>query len=347
MRAGSDPVRLDPVRLAGWLGDRVPDLDPPLTIATIEGGLSNLTFLVTDAAGRRWVLRRPPWHGILPSAHDVLRESRVMAALAATGVPVPPVVGAEPDPAVLGEAPFFVMDYVDGLVLRDAAQATALAPVHREQLGRHAISVLATLHSLDPDAVGLGDLGRRDGYVQRQLRRWWRQWQDSRTRDQPLVERLHHRLSAAVPPQRRTSIVHGDYRLDNLIVDRHGTVRAVLDWELCTLGDPLADLGSTLAYWIEPGEAPYQRLTPLTTSPGFPSRTALLSHYAELTGEPIPDAGYYTALGRWKIAIILEGVYARYATGAMAGSTDHVAGLLDDADRFLERALDDIDRTSR
>jgi aminoglycoside phosphotransferase (APT) family kinase protein len=337
---------LDLPRLTDWLRDRVPDLAPPLTATIIEGGLSNLTFRLTDAAGRRWVLRRPPWHGVLPSAHDVLREHRVIAALAGTGVPVPPVVGAEADPAPLG-APFFVMAYVDGLVLRGGDQAGgAFAPPLRWKLGLRAVEALAGLHGVDPDAVGLGQLGRRDGYVQRQLRRWWRQWQDSRTRDQPLVDELHRRLTAAAPPQRRSGIVHGDFRLDNLIVGRDGEVRAVLDWELCTLGDPLADLGGTLAYWVEPGEPPFERLASLPACAGFPTRAALLERYAEVTGDPVDHAGFYTALGRWKIAIILEGVYARYAAGAMTGSAADVAGLRHDADRLLQHAVDELDRAA-
>jgi aminoglycoside phosphotransferase (APT) family kinase protein len=330
---------LEFVQLAQWLGQRVPALTPPLVAERINGGLSNLTYLLTDAAGRRWVLRRPPPHGVLASAHDVIREHRVMTALAGSAVPVPGTIGAEPDPAILG-APFFVMDHIPGAVLRTTADSRAtFTATQRQHLGHELITIQAELHRTDPDAVGLGDLGRRDRYVHRQLRRWSRQWDASRTRDQPQATEVHRRLYAAIPLQRRTSIVHGDFRLDNVIIDHDGTIRAVLDWELCTLGDPLADLGTTMAYWLEPDDPPFEFLPLPTGCHGYPTRAELCQRYAELSHNSVDNIDYYTALGRWKLAIILEGVYARYVSGAMGATDSDPAGLLRSADRLFEQAL--------
>jgi aminoglycoside phosphotransferase (APT) family kinase protein len=335
---------VDLARLTGWLAPRT-GLVPPLTATRVHGGLSNLTYVLGDAAGRRWVLRRPPLHGVLPSAHDVLREHRVMTALAGSAVPVPATVGAEASPGVLG-APFFVMEHVAGVVLRTPADSEAtLTAGQRRHAAHRLVETLARLHDIVPERVGLGDLGRHDGYVHRQLRRWSHQWEASRTRDQPIAAEVHRRLGLAVPPQRRTSIVHGDFRLDNMVVDERGDIRAVLDWELCTLGDPLADLGTTLAYWLEPDEPPLEHLPLPTGRPGFPTREELRRRYAALTGDDPDDVGYYTALGRWKIAIILEGVYARYVSGAMGGSGSDPSGLVRSADRLFRQALVDLDRT--
>jgi aminoglycoside phosphotransferase (APT) family kinase protein len=304
-----------------WIAART-SIVPPLRFEVIQGGRSNLTYTVTDAAGTRLILRRPPLHGVLESAHDMGREHRIIAALAGTDVPVPPTLGYEPDPEVSG-APFYVMAYVPGEVIRDTATATrALTPATRAAAGEDVVDVLVRLHAIDPDEVGLGDLARRDGYLDRQLRRWHRQLGAGRTRDLPLLDEVHRRLTSAIPEQGPATIVHGDYRLDNLILDpTTGRIQAVLDWELTTLGDPLADIGLLQVYWSEPDDGAPALLDAPTTVPGFPRRRDLAERYATRSGRDLSDLQYYVAFGYWKLACILEGVYGRYASGAY-GDTD-------------------------
>ena len=230
----------------------MPAARPPLTYERIAGGHSNLTYRVADAAGSEWALRRPPLGKTLSSAHDMAREHRVVAALGGTPVPVAPVVGLCEDESVNG-APFYVMDFVRGPVLRGVAEAEAAFPDEgdRREIGMRVADTLAAIHAVDPDAVGLGDLGRKEDYVARQLRRWYGQWEKSKTRELAAIDRVHDRLAARIPAQEGASIVHGDYRLDNMILTDSGEVAAVVDWELCTLGDPLADVGTLMAYWPE------------------------------------------------------------------------------------------------
>ena len=315
-------VGIDVGNVTRWFGEHVPGAVPPLDFALIAGGRSNLTFKVTDAAGSAWVLRRPPVGHVLATAHDMAREHRIIAALAPTPVPVPTPFGLCTDDAVNG-APFFVMAYLDGHVLRDAKMAEALyTPNQRRQAGHDLIDVLARLHAVDLDAAGLADLGRTEGYIARQLKRWYGQFQASTAetgRSVPLVDAVHARLSATVPEQQGATIVHGDYRLDNTVLDDEGRVLGVLDWELCTLGDPLADIGLLMVYWAEPGdEAPVLGVAP-TTAGGFPSRKEMKARYAERTGRDVSVLDFYVAFGYWKLACILEGVYTRYAAGAGGG----------------------------
>lgn len=307
---------IDPGPVTAWMAQQIPGLCPPLAFAVLAGGRSNLTYAVTDAAGGRWVLRRPPLRGVLASAHDMGREHRVIAALGPTAVPVPQAVGLCADPAVTG-APFYVMGHVDGLVLRDRA-AAALLPGHdaRRRAGEDLLDTLVALHAVDPAAVGLGDLGRRDGYVARQLRRWHGQWQQSRTRPVPAVDEVHARLAARLPDQQGATIVHGDYRLDNTVVGPDGRVAAVLDWELCTLGDPLADVGLLMVYWSQAGDAFTALPSGASAEPGFPSRADLRDRYAARSGRDLADLEVYVALANWKLAIVLEGVLARFTAGA-------------------------------
>jgi aminoglycoside phosphotransferase (APT) family kinase protein len=307
--------------VTAWFVEHVPGLRPPLTFSLIAGGRSNLTYRVTDAAGGVWVLRRPPLGSVLASAHDMGREHRVMAALANTPVPVPPVIGLCADESVNG-APFYVMEFVDGLVLRDESAVTSVSEPVRWASAESLVDVLADLHAVDPDAVGLGDLGRKEGYVERLLRRWRGQWEQSKTREIPLVEEVAERLARGVPDQGPATIVHGDYRLDNAIVSpEDGRLRAVLDWELCTLGDPLADVGLLMVYWTEPDDEVSPLFWAPTRAPGFPGRKEVAARYAERSGRDLSELDFYVALGLWKIATILEGVYARYAAGAY-GQTD-------------------------
>jgi aminoglycoside phosphotransferase (APT) family kinase protein len=249
------------------------------------------------------------------------REHRIMTALAGSPVPVPPVVGLCTDEAVIG-APFYVMRFVDGLILRDPEAVAPVAEAIRVAASEALVDTLAALHDVDPDTVGLGDLGRRDGYVERTLKRWRGQWEKSKSREIPLIEDVADRLAAAVPAAGPARIVHGDYRLDNAIVSAEdGSVQAVLDWELCTLGDPLADLGMLLVYWTEPGDETSALFWAPTTAPGFPGRKEVAARYAAASGRDLSELDYYVALGYWKIAVILEGVYVRYASGAY-GATD-------------------------
>jgi aminoglycoside phosphotransferase (APT) family kinase protein len=339
------PEGIDAAGVTGWFETHAPGVAPPLRFSLIAGGRSNFTYTVTDSAGQRFVLRRPPLGPLLPSAHDMGREHRIMTALAGSPVPVPPVVGLCTDEAVTG-APFYVMRFVDGVILRDQPTAESVPEPIRTAAVDSLVDVLADLHGLDPAAVGLGDLGRQDGYVERLLRRWRGQWEKSKTRDLPIVDEVAERLAAAIPSAGPARVVHGDYRLDNVIVSPDdGSVQAVLDWELCTLGDPLADVGMLLVYWTEPGDE-FSALTwAPTMAPGFPGRKEVAARYAAVSGRDLSEIDYYVALGYWKIAVILEGVYARYRSGAYGETDDSwrafeqsVPQLADAADEAARRA---------
>jgi aminoglycoside phosphotransferase (APT) family kinase protein len=310
------PEGVNPEALTAWFGVHVPVARPPLAFSLIEAGHSNMTFVVTDAGRRRWVLRRPPLHNVLATAHDMGREHRAIAALAPEGFPVPRPLGLCADPDVNG-APFYVMEHVEGSVLRDAEASGAVPIATRRALSRSLVDVLARLHGFDPDAVGLGDHGRREGYVARQLRRWLRQVENTDTVERPEIRAVHDHLAARVPHQSTTGIVHGDYRLDNCIVGDDGQVRAVLDWELCTLGDVLADVAILLTYWSEPGDDSQALDNAPTAVEGFYSRAELLDAYAEASGRSLDLIDFYLAWGAWRLACILVGVEARYLAGAM------------------------------
>jgi aminoglycoside phosphotransferase (APT) family kinase protein len=320
---------IDVGAVTAWLLARRPDVVTPLTFDVIAGGRSNLTYLVTDAVGARFVLRRPPLHSVLESAHDVAREARLMSALAGSEVPVPTVIGVETTADVNG-APFFVMDHVDGIIARDSVTARALLTV--EQRGHASaalVDTLGALHRTDVDAVGLGDLARRDGYVERQLRRWTGQLEKGSTRELPLLVEVGKRLAADVPTQQQVSIVHGDYRLDNLILSPDATqVKAVLDWELCTLGDPLADVGLLHVYWAESVDGDALPLGDMpTVLDGFWSRQQVIDAYAAASPLDLSELEYYIAFGFWKLAIILEGVFQRFTAGAYEHTDDGVLAM--------------------
>lgn len=310
---------IDTDNLTAWFEAHAPGVEPPLTFGLVTGGRSNLTFRVEDRAGHAWVLRRPPLGHVLATAHDMGREHSIQSALAATDVPVPGIVGLCQDEAVNG-APFYVMDFVEGAVLRDRTSGETLDLAAREHAGDQIAEVLARIHAVDVDAVGLGDLGRKEAYLERQLKRWHRQWEQSKTRDLPVVDQVHAELTARAPEQGPATIVHGDYRLDNCLVGKDGTIEAVLDWELCTLGDPLADVGLLLVYWAEPGDKHAPLGDSATTLDGFPDRAALAEAYAHASGRDLSGIDYYVAFGYWKLACILEGVYARYRAGVMGES---------------------------
>ncbi len=307
-------VHVAPV--TAWFEANVAGVVPPLTFDLIAGGRSNLTFRVDDAAGASWVLRRPPMGHVLATAHDMGREHRIIAALAPTDVPVPRAVGICTDPEV-NDAPFYVMEHLDGLVFRDAGVAADVTPEVRRRAGLSIAETLARIHAVDPDAVGLGDLGRKEGYIARQLKRWNEQFEKARTREVPEVTAAFERLSASIPEQQGATIVHGDYRLDNCMLHPTGDVMAVLDWEICTLGDPLADLGLLMVYWTEAND-PFAALPGSATAmEGFPTRSELIDAYRAASGREVGDLDYYQAFGYWKLACILEGVFTRYKAGAM------------------------------
>ena len=314
-RTADAPEGIDRAGVEGWFVEYVPEAVLPLSFERIAGGHSNLTYGVSDAADRRWALRRPPLGKRLGSAHDMGREHRVVSALGPTDVPVAPVVGLCEDESVNG-APFYVMEFVEGPILRGLAEADAFPDeADRRAIGERVADTLVAIHAVDPDAVGLGDLGRKEDYVARQLRRWHGQWEKSKTRELPSIDQVHERLSARIPEQGPATIVHGDYRLDNMILTPGGEVAAVVDWELCTLGDPLADIGLLMVYWPDSGED-IALGQPANLAPGFPSRDELRVRYAERSGRDLSQLDFFVALGYWKLAIILEGVYARYAAGA-------------------------------
>ena len=303
---------IDQPNLEAWFEEHVPGAAPPLTFERISGGHSNLTYAVADAARGRWALRRPPLGRRLASAHDVAREHRIISALQETEVPVPPIVGLCEDESVNG-APFYVMDFVKGPILRSRQEAErSFDEAQRGPIGERVVDTLVAIHGIDPDRVGLGELGKKRDYVARQLHRWQGQWEKSKTRELPLIDDVHQRLFERIPEQGPATIVHGDYRLDNMILTNAGEVAAVVDWELCTLGDPLADVGMLIVYWSEDGDELMPLLQAPTTAAGFPSREQVRERYAERSGRDLSQIDFYVALGWWKLAIILEGVYSRY-----------------------------------
>jgi aminoglycoside phosphotransferase (APT) family kinase protein len=310
---------IDAPRVTEWLLEHVPDLARPLTYERIGDGQSNLTFRVDAPDGRTLVLRRPPLGEILASAHDVAREHRILTALHPTGFPVPRTLALCDDVGVTG-APFYAMEHVAGLTLTRTAAAEQLAPETRTATGRALATTLARLHAIDLDGAGLGDFRRPESLISRQLRRWRRQWNASRTRDLPDIEEVADRLEATMPVERETVLLHGDYHLLNLVVGDDGAVRAVLDWELCTAGDPLADVGQMVAYWNELRSPDGFFRDPVAALDGFPGAAELAADYARASGRDLAELGYWVAFAYWKIAIIIEGVYRRWLNDPENGS---------------------------
>ena len=306
--------------VSAWFEANVPGVALPLTFELIAGGHSNLTFKATDTRGQSYVLRRPPLYQVLATAHDMGREHKVIAALEDTDVPVPRTYGLCED-EVVNERPFYVMEFVDGQVVRNQKQAAELDAELRQVASRSVADTLAHIHAVDVDEVGLGDLGRKEDYIARQLRRWLRQFEESKTRNRPEIQQVHDHLTARIPEQGQAGIVHGDYRLDNCMLDGDGQVAAVLDWELCTLGDRNADVAQLLVYWAEPGDPESALDSPPTGAPGFASRAEMLNLYQEASGRDVDNFEFYMTFGYWKLACILEGVYSRYIGGAMGDKT--------------------------
>ncbi len=298
-----------------WLSARVDNLGSPLKFELITGGHSNLTYRVTDNNDRKWVLRRPPLGHVLEGAHDMVREHRLLSSLDDSDVPVPPVVGLCTDSTING-ADFYVTEFVEGYVLRDQDSASDVATDKRPVVGPKLIEALAAIHSVDLEATSLADLGKREDYVARQLRTWLRQFNAMTSRKLPVIEEVHDVLTTNIPEQREATLIHGDFRLDNCLVSPQGEVAAVLDWEISTLGDPLADLGILLAYWSEPDDQFLPLGDAATIYGGFSSRQVLVTEYGRVTGRDTSDMDFFFAFASWRLACILEGVHARYVGGA-------------------------------
>jgi aminoglycoside phosphotransferase (APT) family kinase protein len=334
--------------VTAWFEANVDGAKGPLAFELIAGGHSNLTFGVTGAMGGRWVLRRPPLGHVLATAHDMRREHTIISALGPTPVPVAPAIGLCTDEDVNG-APFYVMGYVDGNVIRDADAARAhLDEDGRRQASESVADVMADIHAVDVDAVGLGELGKKEGYIARQLKRWYSQFQQSQElteRPVPLIHEVHDTLSACIPQQEGATIVHGDYRLDNCMLGYDNEIAAVLDWEICTLGDPLADVGLLMVYWNEASDSHDTLITAsATTLPGFATRAELLERYAKTSGRDLSAIDFYVAFGYWKLACIVEGVYARYAHGAMGKPAQGFEAFATQTVRLAEAAKAAVDK---
>ena len=368
----SPPGIPSPERLAAWLNDHVQEGPVELHgVELIAGGRSNLTYRLSvsgPAGDRLLVLRRPPLGHVLPTAHDMSREFRVLSALSGTAVPVARPIASCTDAEVIG-APFYLMEYVPGVILRTRADTAGLTDAQCAVLSERLADMLAAIHGVDIQAVGLGDLGRGAGYLRRQLDRWQRQWDLSVTRELPEYARLVERLTAALPAEGDVTLVHGDFRLDNALVtlSPEPAIAAVVDWEMATLGDPLADLGLTLVYWTEVGEdgwlspsatevearvgaeardgARPVRVRALTADatarPGFATRAEFTAGYARRTGRDVSRIAYYVAFGYFKLAVVLEGINARYQLGQTVGEGFEQEGLA--VPVLIERAHEVLD----
>ncbi len=314
---------LDLGALAGFLRSTGAVRDPgdrpcgKLRAQLIAGGKSNLTYRVTDGV-HDWVVRRPPLGHVLATAHDMAREHRVMSALAGTTVPVPEMVALCEDLAVMG-VPFYVMQYVEGEVLRRTAQSADLTDDQRADVAHRLVDTLADLHAVDPATVGLSDFGHPEGFLERQVRRWSAQLERSRTREVPGFPELAAALTARVPRSQRAGIVHGDYRLDNVLIGKDQQIRAVLDWEMATLGDPLCDLGLLPVYAIPAAGVTGVVSDGMGPHNGFPSMDTLVERYASRTGLDLTPLPWYVALGYYKLAVICEGIHARHLAGQTVG----------------------------
>jgi len=335
------PPGVDLEILRGWFGAHVEGADASreLTAEVISGGRSNLTYGISDGVNE-WVLRRPPLGHVLPTAHDMGREFTVMSALAPTAVPVPRTFAYCDDESIIG-ARFYVMERVHGVIAQAAEQIAAISVADARRCSRALIDVLAAIHAVDPRAVGLDEFGRPDGYLQRQVERWAKQWEGNKTHDLDEIEELTRRLRAAVPSQNDAAIVHGDYRLDNTMLDPDdpGKILAVLDWEMSTLGDPLADLGLLLVYWGGPGADVLPQTAALAGHTGFFSADEVVEEYAKASGRDVGHLDFHVVLAYYKLAIILEGIHARYLKGKTVGEGfDRLGGQV----RFLAQAALDV-----
>jgi aminoglycoside phosphotransferase (APT) family kinase protein len=335
------PEGVDLESLRRFFADNVAGADGrALSAELIAGGRSNLTYGITDGE-HEWVLRRPPLGHVLPTAHDMAREYKVITALVDTDVPVPRTYALCEDNDVNG-APFYVMERVHGRVLRTGDELASLTPDEAAACSRELVDVLSRIHRVDYEAVGLGDFGHPDGFMERQLRRWGQQWERSKAEDLPAVDEVARRLRNALPESGPPTIVHGDYRLDNTMLanDDAGRVAAVLDWEMSTLGDPLADVGLFLLYW---GQSEAQIIATgqaIDEQAGFASRDEVVELYAKETGRDVDNLDFYVVFAFYKLAIIVEGIAARYRMGKTLGEGfEHMGQMVKSlVDEALEQA---------
>lgn len=327
-----------PLVVLEGLGGMLPG-SGPLEAERLGNGHSNETFLI-QRGGQRWVLRRPPRPPFPPTAHDVLREHAILAALADQPVRAPRPVAVCDDATVIG-APFYVMEMVEGDVVRDRFPEALDTPAERRRALEEFVDALAEIHAVEWRGTSLERIGRPDGYLERQLRRWKGQWEHNKTRDVPEIDAVGRQLSVRLPQAHETTLVHGDYKLDNALFAPGAPARlaVIFDWELSTLGTPLADVGLLCATYVERGDEVDEVLdfSPATALEGAPSRADVIERYTRRTGRPVEDLAWYEALAIWKIAILLEGSYKRFLAGTTA---DPFFGLLEQGvPRLARRAL--------
>ena len=345
--ADAAPAGVDLDRLRAFFAHHVPGAtDAPLHASLLAGGRSNLTYAVSDGS-REWVLRRPPLGHVLPTAHDMAREARVLRALADTDVPVPRVLASCDDESVNG-APFYVMEKVDGTILRTPEQLARLGRDDARRCSVELVDVLVRIHAVDFPSVGLGDFGRPDGFLERQVRRWAQQWERSKSRELPAIDELSRRLRLALPTSPPPTIVHGDYRLDNTMLDPSdpGRIIAVLDWEMATLGDPLADVGLFLLYWGREDAQLVATGTAIDPGAGFLSREEVTEQYSTSSGRDVDQLDFYEVLAAYKLAIIVEGINARFLMGKTVGDSSFGDAGLAIVDRLAQSALDVASRSA-
>lgn len=322
--------------------EHIPGGDCDLSFSLISSGRSNLTYLVCGG-GHQWVLRRPPLGHVLPTAHDMAREHRVLAALAGTGVPVPRPLALCEDTSI-NDMPFYVMEYCPGVVLaQQLPPGYAETEADRRRMCVALVDTLVRLHAVDYRAVGLEGFGHPEGYLERQVRRWSQQWERSQTSPLPAIDELIRRLRAALPESPPPTIVHGDYRLGNMALDPNdpGRIVAVFDWEMATLGDPLADLGYCSICWTEKDDPPPSggigTESAFTALPGFFTRAEILAEYGQRSGRNVEAIDFYQVLALYKLAVIAEGIYARYLGGKTLG--EGFEGMLRAAPALAQLAL--------
>jgi aminoglycoside phosphotransferase (APT) family kinase protein len=339
--AGHDEelIGIDVEPVSRWLVEHVDGATAPFRFQLIAAGGSNLTYRVTDAEGRSWALRRPPVGKLLATAHDMGREWRIISALSPTAVPVPEAVARCDDESITG-AGFYVMGFVEGLILRTPESAKGMTVDDCATATDSLVDVQLAFHTLDLDEIGLGDLGKRRDYVQRQLTRWRRQYESAKPREVPLLEELHERLSATIPAEQAVQgLAHGDYRFDNTVLGDDHRIAAVLDWELCTIGDPVADFAWSQLYWADPGDPVCFIQDAPTLHEGFVRRDDVSELYARRSGFDLSDLPWYTVFSLWKQACIVEGVYARRLGGARGGAAvSDVEGIARRSDQLLQWA---------
>ena len=315
------PVRedeqIDPERVADFLRGKLPGSEQPLTVRQFGGGAANLTYHL-DYGSHEYVLRRPPLGPVAPSAHDMARESKVLSALWRAYPYAPRAFLFSDDPSIVG-APFFVMERRHGIVVRKRIpDAYAAIPHAPRRMSEALVDALADLHAVDYTAVGLADLGKPAGFIRRQIEGWWRRWQATELPDDPAMSAVHDWLLANQPAEGPASLVHNDYKLDNVMLaaDDPGRLVAIFDWDMCTLGDPLSDVGALLAYWSQPDDPPhFQALAMMPTQPGFLRREELVARYAARSGRDVSNIAFYHSLSLYRVVVIIAQIYVRFVRG--------------------------------